>query len=378
VIPVFEPSIGEEEIEAVVNALRRGEISGSYGEYIDEFERSFADYCGCTYGVAVTSGTTALHLAVAATGIKPGEEVLVSSSTNIATALAAFHNNAIPVPVDSETETWNLDLDLIEPLITAKTRIIIPVHLFGHPVDMDRVNEIADRRHLSVIEDCAEAHGATCRGRKTGSFGDMGCFSFYANKIITTGEGGMIVTNDKKTCERLKLLRNLAFTTPRFRHEYAGYNFRMTGYQAAMGTAQLKKIDRIIAEKRRIAQLYHTYLKNISGLQLPVEREWAFNVYWMYGILVNPDLGLSRDRLAEILSRNEIETRTFFCPMNQQPCLQSIRGFRNIPCPVADQLWDQGLYLPSSQTLTEEQIRYISECIAGAIADADAGPGKVS
>jgi perosamine synthetase len=365
-IPVFEPSIGEEEIQAVVAALRRGEISGTFGKDLENFEKEFAAYCGCKYGVAVTSGTTALHLAVATMGIQQGDEILVSASTNIATALAVVHNNGIPVPVDSENITWNLDIDLIESLITEKTRAIIPVHLFGHPVDMNKLNEIAKKHNLIVIEDCAEAHGATCRGQKTGSFGDMGCFSFYANKIITTGEGGMVVTNDKQTFERLALLRNLAFTTPRFRHEYAGFNFRMTGYQAAMGLAQLKKIDHILSEKRRVAHTYEKYLKNIPGLQLPSEMEWAYNVYWMYGVVVHPEFGVSRDHLIAQLTQNGIDTRTFFCPMNQQPCLQIISGFPDDPCPVADYLWDHGFYLPSSYTLSEETICFIAQCIKNA------------
>ena len=368
-IPVFDPVIGEEEISAVVAALRRGEISGTFGKDLEKFEKEFAAYCECEYGVAVTSGTTALHLAVAAAEIKPGEEILVSASTNIATALAAVHNNAVPVPVDSENETWNLNLDLIEKLITPKTRAIIPVHLFGHPVDMDRLTKIAQKYELIVIEDCAESHGATCRGRKMGSFGDMGCFSFYANKIITTGEGGMIITNNKKLFEKLTLLRNLAFTKPRFRHEVAGYNFRMTGYQAAMGLAQLKKIDHIITEKRRVANTYTKYLKNLSGLQLPTEKDWAMNVYWMYGVVVTPEFGMQRDHLIEKLTQKGIDTRTFFCPMNQQPCLQKIKGFRKIPCPVANMLWEQGFYLPSSYTLPEEKIRFIAECIKNATTD---------
>ncbi len=362
-IPVFEPVIGEEEINAVVAALQRGEISGSFGETIPQFESKFAEYCGCQFGVAVTSGTTALHLAVAAAGILPGDEVLVSASTNIATALAVAHNGAIPVPVDSEPQTWNLNLDLIESLITTKTRAIIPVHLYGHPVDMDRLMEIARQHHLIVIEDCAESHGATVRGRMTGSFGDMGCFSFYANKIVTTGEGGMVVTNDATRAEKMRLLRNLAFTQPRFWHQVAGYNYRMTGYQAAMGLAQLDKIDRIIVDKRRVAQTYNKYLQGISGLQLPAEMEWAFNVYWMYAIVVKREFGITRDDLAAAMKADGIETRTFFCPMNQQPCLQSIPSFRTIPCPVADGLWETGLYLPSTYTLTEETINKVAVSI---------------
>jgi perosamine synthetase len=363
-IEVFEPVIGEEEIEAVVAALRRGEISGSFGKSIPEFEAAFAEYCGCKYGVAVTSGSTALHLAVAAAQLGPGDEVLVSASTNIATALGVIHNGAIPVPVDSEDVTWNLNLDLIEEQITSRTRAIIPVHLFGHPVDMDRLMEIARRHNLIVIEDCAESHGATVRGRMTGSFGDMACFSFYANKVITTGEGGMVTTNDEGLAERLRLLRNLAFTQPRFRHEAAGFNFRMTGYQAAMGVVQLGKIEAIIEAKRRVAHWYNRQLTGIEGLQVPVELPWARNIYWMYALVVRPEFGISRDELARSLRDTGIDTRTFFCPMNQQPCLQSRPEFRPIPCPVADRLWETGLYLPSSYTLTEETIKEIGDSIA--------------
>jgi perosamine synthetase len=362
-IPVFEPIIGEEEIAYVVDALRRGELSGSFGTYLARFEQEFAEYCGCKHGIAVTSGTTALHLAVAAAGIGSGDEVLVSASTNIATALGVIHNGALPVPVDSENVTWNLDLDLIEGLVTPQTRGIIPVHLFGHPVDMDRLMEIARRNKLVVIEDCAESHGATVRGRMTGSFGDMACFSFYANKVITTGEGGMVVTSDDTLAEKLRLLRNLGFTKPRFRHEVAGYNFRMTGYQAAMGLAQLHKIDMVIDEKRRVARFYTECLRSLPALQLPVELEWAKNVYWMYGIVVKPEYGITRDQLSNELMDKGIETRTFFCPMNQQPCLQNIPGFRPVPCQVADRLWENGLYLPSAYNLSEQTIQGICKAI---------------
>lgn len=365
-IEVFEPVIGEEEIEAVVAALRRGEISGTFGEAIQQFEQEFAEYCGCKHGVAVSSGTTALHLAVAAAGIGPDDEVLVSSSTNIATALAVIHNGAIPVPVDSEDITWNLNLDLIESLITPRTKAIIPVHLFGHPVDMDRLMEIARRHNLTVIEDCAESHGATCRGLMTGSFGTLGCFSFYANKVITTGEGGMVTTNNELLADRLRLLRNLAFTKPRFWHEEAGYNFRMTGYQAAMGLAQYRRIEKIISEKRRVATTYNELLDGVAGLQLPHEAEWARNVYWMYAVVVHPQFGMSRDELMKWLSNDGIDTRTFFCPMNQQPCLRSRDGFREVPCPIADRLWETGLYLPSTYTLSQETLTKITGSIRAA------------
>ncbi len=362
-IPVFEPVIAEDEIAMVVDALRKGEVSGTFGKYIEDFENEFANYVGCKYGIAVNSGTSALHIAVAALDLQRGDEVIVSASTNIATALAALHNGAVPVPIDSEATTWNLDLDLLEGLITPKTKAIIPVHLYGHPIDMDRLMEIANKHNLIVIEDCAESHGATVRGRMTGSFGQMACFSFYANKIITTGEGGMITTNDEGYAERLRLLRNLAFIKPRFRHEMAGFNFRMPGFVAALGLAQFRKIDMIVEEKRRMAHAYDAQLKGIPGIQTPAEMDWAKNVYWMYGIVVKPEFGISRDKLMEALNERGIETRTFFCPMNQQPVLQELEGFREVPCPVADSLWENGLYLPSAWNLSQENIDYICEAI---------------
>jgi perosamine synthetase len=365
-IPVFEPDIGEAEIEGVLAALKRGEISGSFGTAIPEFESLFAAYVGCKHGIAMSSGTTALQAAVAAAGIGPGDEVLVSAMTNIATALAVAHNGAVPVPVDSESTTWNLDIDLVERLITPRTRAIIPVHVYGHPVDMDRLMGLADKHHLFVIEDCAESHGATVRGRMTGSFGQMGCFSFYANKIITTGEGGMVTTNDAAFAERLRLLRNLAFTQPRFRHEILGFNFRMTGMQAAMGVAQVKRIESIIAGKRRLAAAYNRALAGLAWLQLPAELEWARNVYWMYSVVLRPESGLRRAEVVKALQSAGVETRTFFCPMNAQPALQKLSGFRQVPCPVADGLWERGFYLPSSTKLTDADVAHVAKALEDA------------
>jgi perosamine synthetase len=363
-IPVYEPFIGEDEAEAVAEAVRAGEISGSFGENLPAFERAFADYLGVRHGIATSSGTTALQLALQALDVGPGDEVLVSASTNIATALAAYHNGAVAVPVDSERTTWNLDLDLIEALITERTKAIIPVHLFGHPVDMDALSSIAERHGLAVVEDCAESHGATVRGRQTGSFGIVSCFSFYANKIVTTGEGGMALTDDDEVAERLRLLRNLAFTKPRFYHEQPGHNFRMTGYQAAMGRVQLRKIEKILSEKRRVAEAYVRALEGVPGITTPVEEPWARNVYWMVGILVEEEFGLTRDELMGALRERGIESRTFFCPMNLQPFLREQAGFRDVPCPVAEELWERGLYLPSSPSLSDEQVEEIVAEIA--------------
>jgi len=359
-IPVYEPIITEADRKAVDEALMLGEISGNYGKALEQFEEEFAAYCRCRYGVATSSGTTALHLAVTSLDLPRGSEVLISASTNIATALAVVHNGLIPVPVDSEPETWNLNLDLIEELVTPQTKAIIPVHLFGHPVDMDRLRVIAENHDLIVIEDAAEAHGATCRGRKAGSFGEMGCFSFYANKVITTGEGGMVITNSQERYEKLRLLRNLAFTKPRFVHEELGFNFRMANYQAALGFSQLQRIDYIISHKRRVARMYSNFLQGIGGLQLPGQADYAFNIYWMYAIVVKPEFGISRDKLMERLTAEEIDTRTMFCPMNLQPALYD---FKKISCPVAENLWYSGLYLPSSYNLPEETIHRICSVI---------------
>jgi perosamine synthetase len=366
VIAVSEPWIGEAEGARVLAALQRGELSGTHGIEIPTFEQRFADLVGVRHGVATSSGTTALHLAVAAAEIGPGDEVLVSASTNIATALAAVHNGAVPVPVDSEPETRNLDLDLLEALITPRTRAVIPVHLYGQPVDMDRLNAIANKHNLLVIEDCAEAHGATVRGRSVGSFGHMACYSFYANKIITTGEGGMVVTDDDALAAKLRLLRNLAFTTPRFRHEVLGYNFRMTALQAALGNAQLDRFDAILAGKRRVADSYNRLLAAVAGLRLPPETNWSTNVHWMYALEVQPDFGCTRDELLRRLASQEIEARTFFCPMNQQPCLIALPGFRVTPCPVADRLWLDGVYLPSSAHMDDAQIEFVAAAVSAA------------
>jgi perosamine synthetase len=363
VIPVFEPCIGDDEAEAVASAIRRGEISGSFGTEIESFEREFAEYVGARHGVAVTSGTTALHLAVAALDLEPGSEILISASTNVATALAAFHNGHVPVPVDSEQTTWNLDLDLVESLITPRTRAIVPVHLFGHPVDMDALLEIAARHRIAVIEDCAESHGATVRGRMTGSIGDMACFSFYSNKVITTGEGGMVTTSDDRLAERLRLLRNLAFGKPRILHEEAGFNFRMTGYQAAMGRVQLRKIEDVIEDKRRVAHTYTSLLADVPGIETPVELDWARNVFWMYAIVVGDQFPLKRDELSTSLFEAGIESRTFFCPMNMQPFLRRQTGCRPVECPVAERLWKTGLYLPSTVTLSEAEISTVVDRI---------------
>jgi perosamine synthetase len=363
VIPVFRPELCEEDVAHVMDALRRGDLSGTAGETVPAFERALAATVGSGHAVACSSGTAALQLAVAAARIGPGDEVLLSSSTNIATALAVVHNGALPVPLDSECRTGNLNLSQVEALITPRTKAIIPVHLFGHPVDMDALSAIASRHGLMVIEDCAQSLGARVRGRMAGSFGAMGCFSFYANKVVTTGEGGAVVTDDGELAERLRSLRNLAFGTPRFVHRERGFNFRMSAMQAALGTPQLSRLDAIVERKRHVAHRYLEQLATVPHIELPVEEPWARHVYWMFALVLGDDSPISRDQLIARLAADGIETRTWFCPMNLQPCLRDVPGFRPMPNPVAERLWARGLYLPSSPSLDDLEIDRIASTV---------------
>lgn len=358
--PVFEPDYGDAEISAVTSAMRRGEISGVFGKSIPEFEEAFARYCGVPHGVAVSNGTVALQLAARVAGVVPGDEVLVSACTNIASALAVYYNGGITVPVDACPDTWNLDLNLLETLITPRTKAIVVVHFLGNPVDMPRLMDIANRHGLKVIEDCAEAHGAEWKGQKVGSFGHLACFSFLSNKVITTGEGGMVLTRDPKMAEELRFLRSLAFGKIRFYHEAPGYNFRMTAMQAAMGIVQTGRLEEVIEKKINLYRRYQARLVGIPGVRLVKEPLEGRHVHWMVGLRLGREFGVSRDRLRAHLAAGEIDTRTFFCPMNQQPFLKLQAGNREVACPVADKLWEDGLYLPSTTALADVDLDYIA------------------
>lgn len=365
-IPVYDPTwaFGARERELLLDAFDSGHISGSSGKYIAQFEERFAAYCGVRYGVAVSSGSTALHLAMVVAGIERGDEVLVSALTNIATANAVVQCGGVVVPIDSEPETWNMDRLLVKRALTKRTKAVVAVHIYGHPVvDFDALADYCDGDDsLFLIEDAAEAHGATYWGGKVGSLGGMACFSFYANKVITTGEGGMVVTGREDFADGLRSLRNLAFTTPRFLHHEVGFNYRMTNMQAAIGCAQLERIEDIIAAKRLLARRYTERLCDIPGLQLPTEKPWARNVYWMYCIVVDPAVfGCTRDDLTARLAAAGVETRTMFCPLNLQPALKG----HMVPtsCPVAERLWREGCYLPSTPTLSNSQLDYICDII---------------
>lgn len=363
-IHVCEPYLDKQDLDYAIKAIKSGYISGSFGSYIKAFEARFAEYCNCKYGIATTNGTTALHLALASLGIKAGDEVIVSNLTNIATVYAIVYCGAKPVVVDCEERTWNIDPSKIERKITKRTKAMLIVHLYGHPVDMARIMRIKRKYGLYLVEDVAEAHGAEYKGRKTGSFGDMACFSFYANKIITTGEGGMVVTNSKKLFTMAQLLKDLAFSKKRrFVHSYVGYNYRMSNIQAAIGLAQLEKIDTILKKKIRMATTYGNLLRGIEGITLPPRMPWAKNVYWMYGILIGKKFGTSRDRLRIALKKKGIETRDFFFPMHRQPVFKKMGLFKNERSPVSDRLSREGLYLPSGATLKTSEIRYIGNTI---------------
>ena len=335
------------------------------GKRVRELEERFAEYVGTKHGVAVSNGTLALLVTLQAMGLGPGDEVITTPLTFFATASTILMTGAVPVFVDVDPETYNLDPQRVEEALSDRTRAIVPVHLFGHPVDMDPILKIAEDHGLYVIEDAAEAHGALYKGRKVGTFGDVACFSFYANKIITTGEGGMVVTNDGELADRVRKLRNLGFSVEKRKwliHDIIGYNYRMTNLQAAIGLAQLERIEELVERHRRNARLYNSLLRGLPGITLPPEEPWAKNVYWMYTILVDERaFGLGRDDLIRELEARGVDSRATFWPIHLQPPYKAEYGHESYP--VAEDLGRRGLNLPSGNTLTEEQIRYVADCL---------------
>jgi len=362
-IPVNEPLVGEAESTYVLECLRTGWIS-SEGRFIHEFEDRWAAYCGMSYGVAVSNGTVALEIAMACLDLPHSDEVILPSFTIISCAQAITMCGLKPVLVDSDPRTWCMDVSQIEARITSRTRAIMPVHIYGHPVDMDPLLALARKHNLIIIEDAAEVHGAEYKGRKCGGLGDLSCFSFYANKIITTGEGGMVLTRDAAQAERLRDLRNLCFKKERrFYHTELGHNYRLTNLQAAIGLAQLEHIEASVKHKRWMGAAYTERLKHLPGLQLPVEESWAKNVYWMYGVVLDKASGMDAVDFARRLAEQGIMTRPFFLGMHEQPVFQRMGLFLGEHYPVAELIARQGLYLPSGMTLTEAQLDQVCQAV---------------
>lgn len=363
-IPVAAPALIGNEKKYVNDCMESGWIS-SAGKYIELFESGFAEFCNVKHAIACCNGTVALHLALVALGVEPGDEVIVPTLTFVATANAVTYCGARPVFVDSEAKTWNLDAAQVEAKITPRTKGIIAVHLYGHPAEMSVLREIADRHNLFLLEDAAEAHGAVCDGKVVGSLGDAAAFSFYANKIITTGEGGMVVTNDDALAKKARLLHGQGMdATRRYWHPVVGFNYRMMNLPAAIGLAQLEKIDFQLEARRRVAELYTNRLREIPGIVLQTEQPWARHVHWMFSIVLEPDFWLARDSIIETLGKQGIETRPLFYPAHSlPPYINSVGGEK---FPVADHLSAHGLSLPTWAGLTEndadEVCRALLEC----------------
>ncbi len=362
IIPVCEPTLGGNEMKYVQQAIETNWIS-SAGRFIRDFEARFAEVCGVKYGIACANGTVAMHLAMATLGLEPGDEVIIPTFTMIATANAVTYCGAKPVLVDMEPEYWQMDLNQVEDKITSRTKAIVPVHIYGHPTDMDPLMALAEKHGLTVIEDAAEAHGAEYKGRRTGGLGHAAGFSFYGNKIITTGEGGMVTTNDRELARLAWNLRDHAFSHERhFWHKFVGFNYRMTNLQAAVGLAQVEQLDTFVAARRRNALEYNCRLHGVPGIRTPAEAPWAKNVYWMYGILVDEkEYGMNRDALRRVLADHGVETRNFFIPMHTQPIYW--KQYYGERYPVAEDLCKRGFYLPSASSLTLEEIEYVTDVI---------------
>jgi perosamine synthetase len=363
-IPVNEPLLNGNEKKYLCECIETGWIS-SEGPFIRQFEELFAARVGRKYGIAVSNGSVALDAAVAALGIGRGDEVILPTFTIISCAAAIVRAGAVPVVVDCDPDTWNMDVGQIEAKITPRTKAIMVVHIYGLPTDMELVLALADKYGLKIIEDAAEMHGQTYKGLPCGGFGDISTFSFYPNKHITTGEGGMLVTDDEKLAERCRSLRNLCFQPQkRFVHEELGWNFRMTNLQAALGVAQLERLDEFVARKRRMGKKYTELLSDIPGLQLPVPRtDYAENIYWVYGLVLKDEVPFDAVEAMRRLGKYKIGTRPFFWCMHEQPVFQKLGLFQGESLPIAENLARRGFYLPSGMALADHQIEFVARTL---------------
>lgn len=360
-IPVNEPLLVGNEKKYLAECIDTGWIS-SEGPFVKRFEEEFAARVGRKYGIAVTNGTAAIDAAVEALSIGDGDEVILPTFTIISCILQIKRSGATPVLVDSDPLTWNMDVSQIEAKITSKTKAIMVVHIYGLPVDMDLIMDLCQKYNLKLIEDAAEMIGQTYKGRQCGSFGDISTVSFYSNKHITTGEGGMILTDDEEIAKNCREIRNLYFKPgDRFVHERLGWNLRMTNIQAALGVAQLERLDELLEKKRWIGQKYNELLAKLSSVQLPLkETSYAKNIYWVYGLVLDDELKFDAKEIMSNLHKNGIGCRPFFYPMHQQPVLKNAGLFKGEKYPVAERLYRQGFYLPSGLSLTEDQIMRVS------------------
>lgn len=361
-IPLCVPEVRGNEWKYIKDCLDTNWVS-SAGSYVDKFERDFSNYLSVKKAITTSNGTTALFLALKILGIGEGDEVIVPSLTFISPVNAIRYVGAEPVFVDVCRDTYVMDVEKVEDLITSKTKVILPVHLYGHPVDMDKLLDIAREHSLYIIEDATESLGALYKNKPVGTIGDIGCFSFNGNKLITTGAGGMLVTNNEELGDKAKFLSTQAKVineNKSFYHPEIGYNFRMPNILAAMGCAQLENIDEYIKKKKDNAMFYNKLLKNVKGITLPIEKEWARNVHWLYSIVVEDEYGVSRDELLKILAENEIESRPFFMPIHKMP---PYINCKHGDLSITEELSLKGLNLPSSVGLKENEIEKICSVI---------------
>jgi perosamine synthetase len=363
-IPVNEPLLNGNEKKYLIECIDTAWIS-SEGPFVQQFESQFSKLINRRHGISVANGSVALDCALAALQIGQGDEVIIPTFTIISCAAAVIRSGAKPVLVDCDLFTWNMDVHQIEKKITPKTKAIMVVHIYGLPVDMDLVVDLAAKYNLYLIEDAAEAHGLQYKDRPCGSFGNLSTFSFYPNKLVTTGEGGMIVTDDDALAERCRSLQNLCFQPyRRFVHEELGWNFRMSNIQAALGVAQLERFDEFLKKKQHIGRQYTELLSDIDGIQLPIsETQYALNAYWVYGIVLKDDMPFDA---AEALSRMQAEgigCRPFFWPMNEQPVFSKMGLFKNEHYPNAERIARKGFYIPCGLAITEKQIKRVSDTL---------------
>jgi perosamine synthetase len=368
-IPVAAPVLAGREKEYVADCMESGWISSS-GKYVDLFESAFAEFCGVRHAVACCNGTVALHLALVALGVGPGDEVIVPTLTFVATANAVTYCGARPVFVDSEPGTWNLDPAQVESKITPRTKGIVAVHLYGHPAEMDALRPIARRRGLFLLEDAAEAHGALYKRRRAGSLGDVAAFSFYGNKIIATGEGGMVVTDDDALAARVRLLRGQGMDSERrYWFPVVGYNYRMMNIPAAIGLAQLERAGWHTGRRREVAATYTHLLRDVTQLSWQAEREWAQHAYWMFTVILDDETETGRDRLMARLREDGIETRPVFYPVHLLPPYRE--AARGEEFPVAERLARRGISLPTWAGLSLDDLAYVCERLRGRVSEVE-------